>query len=138
MHTIIQPTNALSRSSSSVEAPATTGLFRKPHYDCMDLAGAVKLTVFVPGVEAAGVEIATRGPDLTITARKAHFVRVNFSALHLENAQRDYQLRLRLGHGLDYASLQAEIASGVLTLLLPKKQPAGAAAGAPAHARSVA
>jgi HSP20 family protein len=136
MHTIIQPTNSLSRPSSSVEAPATTGLFRKPHYDCMDLAGTVKLTVFVPGAEAAGVEITTRGPDLTITARKTHFVRVNFSALHLENAQRDYQLRLRLGHGLDYAGLQAEIAGGVLTLLLPKKQPA--AAGASVRARSVA
>jgi len=122
MHTIIQPTKSSSRPRSNVEAPASTGLFRKPHYNCTDLAGAVKLTVFVPGVEATGVEITSRGPDLTITARKARFVRVNFSALHLESAQRDYQLRLRLGHSLDYAGLQAEIANGVLAITLPKKQ----------------
>jgi HSP20 family protein len=122
MQTIIPTTNSLRTARSRVEAPASTGLFRKPHYDCTDLADAVKLTVFVPGVEAAGVEITSRGPDLTVTARKAHFVRVNFKALHLENSQRDYQLRLRLGYGLDYATLQAEIAGGVLTITLPKKQ----------------
>ena len=33
----------------------------------------MKLTVYVPGVEAAGVEIEVRGPDLVVTARKAHF-----------------------------------------------------------------
>ncbi len=134
MHTIINATR--SPPLRSPKAPATAGLFRRPHYDCMDLAGAVKLTVFVPGVEAAGVEITTRGPDLTVTAHKSHFVRVNFSALHLENAQRDYQLRLRLGHSFDYAGLEAEIADGVLTLTLPKKQPA--AVDAPARTPAVA
>ena len=78
-------------------------------------------------MDAAGVEITTRGPDLTVTARKTHFVRVNWQSLHLEGSQRDYQLRLRLGHGLDYAALQAEIQDGVLTLTLPKKQPEAAA-----------
>jgi HSP20 family protein len=122
MQTIIPSTTTLGRSRSRAEAPVSTGRFRSPHYDCTDLGGELKLTVFVPGVEAAGVEIATRGPDLTVTARKTHFVRVNFKALHLENSQRDYQLRLRLGHGLDFATLQAGIADGVLTITLPKKQ----------------
>ena len=122
MHTIIQPTESPSRSRSFAGRPAAAGLFRKPHYDCKDATTALKLTVFVPGADAAGVEITTRGPDLTVTARKAHFVRVNFSALHLEGAQRDYQLRLRLGHGLDFASLEAEFADGVLSITLPKKQ----------------
>jgi HSP20 family protein len=122
MQTIIPSTSSASRSRKSVGSSAVAGPFRRPHYDCLDQADAVKLTVYVPGVDAAGVEIASRGPDLTVTARKAHFVRVNFNALHLENAQRDYQLRLRLGHGLDYANLQAEIAGGVLSINLPKKQ----------------
>jgi len=85
------------------------------------MGDVVKLTVFVPGVEAAGVEITTRGPDLTVTARKAHFVRINWRALHLENAQRDYRLKLRLGNHLDYTSLTAELVDGVLTLLIPKR-----------------
>lgn len=81
----------------------------------------MELTVYVPGVEATGVDIESRGPDLLITARKPHFVRVNWQALHLENAQRDYQLRLRLGHGFDYPALHAEISQGVLTVVLPKR-----------------
>jgi HSP20 family molecular chaperone IbpA len=72
-------------------------------------------------VGASGIEIEARGADLTVTARKQHFVRVNWHALQLENAQRDYQLRLRLGHGFDYATMEAEIRDGVLTITLPKR-----------------
>jgi HSP20 family molecular chaperone IbpA len=51
-------------------------------------------------------------------------VRVNFGSLNLEGVQHDYQLSLRLGRGLDYSALQAEFHQGVLTLTIPKKQPA--------------
>jgi HSP20 family molecular chaperone IbpA len=109
---------------TSGSAPASTDAFRQPNYDCKEQRDAMKLTVYVPGVEAAGVDIEARGADLTITARKTHFVRVNWQALHLESAQRDYQLRLRLGTGFDYAATEAEIRNGVLTLTLPKRAPA--------------
>ena len=120
MHTIIHPVSS-ARSSSLPDASTVPPNVRIPSYDCRDHPDTVKLTVYVPGVEAAGVEIEARGPDLIVTARKVHFVRVNWQALHLESAQRDYQLRLRLGHGLDYAALHAEIYQGVLTVTLPKR-----------------
>jgi len=94
---------------------------RTPHYECQDRDNAVEITAFVPGVEAPGVEIAASGPDLMITARKSRFVRVNFQSLHLENAQRDYRLVLRLGNGLAFGDLAAEIRDGILTLRIPKK-----------------
>ena len=120
MHTIIHPLSpAPSRLREDV-LPTQPNL-RKPSYDCREHPDTIKLTVYVPGVEAAGVEIEARGPDLIVTARKTHFVRVNWQALHLETAQRDYQLRLRLGHGVDFASLHAEIHNGVLTVILPKR-----------------
>ncbi len=123
MNTIIHPLKPASRSTRSPEASSTkTIAVRKPHYDCQELDDALKVTVYVPGVDAAGVEITTRGPDLLVTARKSHFVRVNFDALNLEGVQRDYLLSLRLGRGLDYTALEAEIEDGVLTLTLPKKQ----------------
>lgn len=84
----------------------------------------MKLTVYVPGVEASGIELEVRGPDLTITARKPQVVRMNWQALHLEGVQRDYRLRLRLGHGLDYRALHAELHDGVLSLVLPKQNTA--------------
>jgi HSP20 family molecular chaperone IbpA len=81
----------------------------------------MQIVVYVPGVDASGIEIEGRGADLTITAQKSHFVRVNFGALHLESVQRDYLLRLRLGTGFDYANMAAEIVGGVLTIQLPKR-----------------
>jgi HSP20 family molecular chaperone IbpA len=115
MHTIIHPIKPNThRFTDAAEE------FRAPHYDCVQMGDELKLVVFVPGVAASGVEITQRGPDLIVTARKAHVVRVNWKALHLEGAQRDYQLRLRLGRHLDYDALRAEIVDGVLTISLPK------------------
>jgi len=121
MPTIINPISLEPRPRVAV--PPSAGGFRKPKYDCQGRADeGVTLTVYVPGVEAAGVGIEARGPDLTITARKTRFVRVNWQALHLESAQRDYRLRLRLGVGFAYRDMQAEISQGVLTITLPKRQ----------------
>lgn len=120
MHTIIRPLKSASRSRRPEAVPDA---FRKPHFDCAESADVLTLTVYVPGVDAAGVEITTQGTDLTVTARKSHFVRVNWQSLHLEHAQRDYLLSLRLGRGLAYESLEAEIHQGVLTLRLPKRAP---------------
>lgn len=119
MHTIINTLPTHSR----LKAPARTSheMFRQPAYDCQEHGETMKLIVYVPGVDASGVEIEGRGADLTVTAMKARFVRVNFNALHLEGAQRDYRLRLRLGTGFDYAAMAAEIANGVLTITLPKR-----------------
>jgi HSP20 family protein len=102
--------------------PAAPAAFRKPNYDCREQHDALTLVVYVPGVGATGVEIEARGADLIVTAHKTQFVRVNWQALHLESAQRDYRLRLRLGHGFDYAAMDAGIHDGVLTVTLPKRQ----------------
>ena len=118
MHTIIHHTKKRARSRRAAPGPA---IFRSPHFDCRQQAGAMQIVVYLPGIEAAGVEITALAPDLSVTACKPHFVRANWSALHLEKAQCDYQLRLRLGHGYDYEALRAEIRDGMLTLTLPEK-----------------
>lgn len=110
--------------------------YRTPHYDCTDLPAALKLTLYVPGVDANGVDLTSRGPDLIVTARKTPHLRANWQALHLEGVQRDYQLKLRLGHSCDFAALQASITRGVLTIVLPKIRPA--TAGGPVRQRQVA
>jgi HSP20 family protein len=119
MNTMIStlPTHSRSKAAARVSADA----FRQPAYDCTEHGDAMKLTVYVPGVAASGVEIEGRGADLTVTARKARFVRVNFPALHLEPVQRDYRLRLRLGTRFDYGAMEAEISGGVLTVTLPRR-----------------
>ncbi len=115
MHTII-PTIRPDLPDREASAPS-----RQPHFECRDLPQALKLVVLVPGVDAGGVEITTRGPDLFLTARKAKFVRVNWQALHLEGVQHDYELALRLGHGFDFDDLRAALRDGVLTITVPKR-----------------
>ena len=119
MNTIILPT--ASRRRVRRPEKAATAAFRRPHYDCETLPDAVKLVVYLPGVDAAGVEITTRGVDLTVTARKRQIVRVNWQPLHLERVQLPYQLTLRLGRGIDFGALTASLTDGALTLVLPKR-----------------
>jgi HSP20 family molecular chaperone IbpA len=131
MHTIIHR-----HTQNRFPGPESKQDFRSPHYDCMDLPHALRLTLYVPGVDASGVDITTQGPDIFVTARKTHHLRANWQALHLENVQRDYQLKLRLGAGFDFEALQASVARGVLTITLPKNRLAGS--GLPAPQRQVA
>ncbi len=106
---------------ATLKSPVPAEAFRLPHYDCEMTDGDVRLRIYVPGVTASGVEITTRGPDLWVVARKSHLVRVNWSALQLERVSRDYRLHLRLGTGLDYEALHAELVDGTLALTLPRK-----------------
>lgn len=129
MHSIIHPKKPITpRKNAVAEA------FRDPHYDCVQMEDALKVVVYVPGVDASGVEFALRGPDFVVTARKTHHVRVNWRALHLEGAQLDYRLTLRLGYNIDFDALRAEIVDGLLTIHLPRRL----AAAAPERARRVA
>lgn len=121
MNTNIPVLNTPSRVRAT---EATKVDFRRPNYDCREQADTLKLIVYIPGVDSSGVEITASGPDLMITAKKKRFVRVNFDSLHLESAMRDYRLNLRLGNGLDFANLNAEIEDGILTLLIPKRSTA--------------
>ena len=120
MPAIIPPLPARRPPAATESLPSD----RAPHYECEDLAQALKLIVYIPGVEARGIEITTHGPDLVILARRRPPVRVNWPALHLENVQCDYALRLRLGAGFDYRALRANLGDGILTIHLPKRQPA--------------
>jgi HSP20 family molecular chaperone IbpA len=120
MNTRTHTTSTSSRSRSAYEASNTT--FRQPSYDCRELPDAIAIVVYVPGVGASGVEIEAHGADLIITALKTRFVRVNWQSLNLEGSQRDYRLRLRLGHAFDFSQMQAGISDGVLTLSVPKRQ----------------
>lgn len=117
MHTIIHR-----HSQRRFPLTETKRAARSPHYECMDLPQSLKIELYVPGVDAHGVEITTQGPDLFVTARKTQHVRTNWQALHLEPVQRDYQLKLRLGWSFDFEALQATVARGVLTIVLPKKE----------------
>ncbi len=115
----LPPTSAA--KSRLAEPVSASESFRTPHFDCETLPDALRLIVYVPGVQPSGVEIATRGPDLTVTARKTHVVRANWKSMHVEGVQRDYLLNLRLGRSLNFMALQADLHDGALTITIPKR-----------------
>jgi HSP20 family protein len=120
MHATITPIrSAPRRRLASRSAPIST--HRKPTFDITEQSDLVRLAVFVPGVDPVGIEILVQGPDLVVTARKARRVRVNWQAAHLESAQKDYLLVLRLGNGLAFEHLDARLDDGILTITVPKK-----------------
>jgi HSP20 family molecular chaperone IbpA len=117
MHEIIRSL----KLTRTVPAFARKDAFRQPHYDCREQTDALKLVLYIPGVDASGVDIEVRGPDLIVTAPRSHIVRANWRALHLESVQHDYRLCLRLGFSLDYDALHASLQDAVLTIVIPKK-----------------
>lgn len=118
MHTMIH-TNTSNDTASRRRIAKSQ--FRDPHYDCQYDDDSMKLTVYIPGVVASGVDITMRGPELTIMARKERFVRPNWNGLQLERAQRDYLLRLRIGYAYDPSDMTAALNNGVLTLTLLRR-----------------
>jgi HSP20 family protein len=117
--TITPIRSAPRRRNLSRSTPVET--HRKPSFEITEQADQVRLAVFVPGVDPAGIEIVVQGPDLVVTARKARVVRVNWQAAHLESAQKDYLLVLRLGNGLAFDQLDARLDDGILSVTVPKK-----------------
>ena len=88
MHTIIRPPSP-TRSSRPPEAK-TAESFRQPNYDCRDHPDAVKLAVYVPGVDAAGVDEA--GDDVV-----ALLFQVRNAEARVEPT-REREQQPRLGH----------------------------------------
>jgi HSP20 family molecular chaperone IbpA len=121
MNPNLKPVPTIRRPKTAAIAVSRPDPRREPVFETQALGDAMRLTLYVPGVAASGVDIEGRGADLVVTARKERFVRVNFAALHLEHAQHDYELRLRLGTGFDFTAMAAEIAGGVLTITVPKR-----------------
>ena len=117
MHKIIRSLHSRQPSPAFARKDA----FRRPHYDCQEQMDALRRVLYIPGVDPAGVDLEVHGPDLVVTATKSHLLRTNWRALHLEPAQRDYRLRLRLGFSLDYDALEAVLQDGELTITVPKK-----------------
>lgn len=119
MNTTNLPTSFRSKSARPASAASAAETFVTPHFDTQTQPNAMRIQVWVPGVKSSGVEISTRGTQLTITARKAQVLRSNWRTLHIESAQRNYQLSLRLGRSLDLNLLTAKLNEGILHIDVP-------------------
>ena len=105
---------------SSDDVPADNRHFATPPYETEATAAGLRVTVYLPEVDPRAIELVTQGGALTLSAPHRQYVRANFSALHLESAQSDYRLHLRLGDSLDLGAITARYRADRITLDVPK------------------
>jgi HSP20 family molecular chaperone IbpA len=97
---------------------------RRPHYEVSETENAYALTVELPGVSKAGLEITDEGGELRITGRRASTVPGNLVDLHRETSDAPYELVLAHDNTVDSGRIEAELRDGVLRLSLAKAESA--------------
>ena len=104
---------------AAVEAPRRT---ITPRYDVRENGPAFTVTVWLPGVDRDSLETTLDGDTLKVIGRRAFAVPAEWTPLHREIAQTDFQLTLELDRRFNREAVQAELSQGVLTLTLPKAE----------------
>ncbi len=79
----------------------------------------VILHVDLPGVAPGSIEVGMDGDWLSITGERHYAPEVTDQVLIAERPFGKFHRRLQLGNRLDVSKTEAEIADGVLTLLIP-------------------
>jgi len=123
MHTTILPIQ-ITKAMPAERSDA----FRTPHCDMAGQSGAIEATVYLPGVEARGVEVLLARQELVVTARKLLPVRSNWIALSLEHCSRDYRLRIRTQRRVSCTDVRAVFDDGVLHIRIDRRNAAQARA----------
>lgn len=116
MHTTILPiqiTKALPTERSDA--------FRTPHCDMAGQNGHIEATVYLPGVDARGLELLITRREVVLTARRMLAPRTNWIALSLENCVRDYRLRIKAPGRLSASHVRAVFDEGVLTIRIERR-----------------
>jgi HSP20 family molecular chaperone IbpA len=99
--------------------PAADG-YSRPRFEWHDHGQSVEIEVFVPGVDANGIEMVVEGSDLQIVARRHTPVLTNWQPANLGAARMDYRLRVPLPYDVSPRQIRATLEHGVLRIHLSK------------------
>jgi len=104
---------------------ARSGRTYLPNVDILEKNDETLVVADVPGTAADGVNVTYEQGILEISAKvQPRQDEQNTNYLLREYAVGDYYRSFRLGEAIDTAKIQAELKDGVLTLHLPKAEPA--------------
>lgn len=95
-----------------------------PAVDIFETAEAVNVLAEMPGVAKEGVEVELENETLTIRGTVASEDHVGETVLLREFEPGSYLRRFTVAETIDQEKIQATMADGVLTLVLPKVVPA--------------
>ena len=94
----------------------------KPVYDLNESTDGFALTVYLPGVEHAGLEVRADSEAFTVIGRRTWKKPEGWTPLYRESDQSAYQLVLTHDNVLDLDKVQAELRDGVLLVTLAKTE----------------
>jgi HSP20 family protein len=96
----------------------------KPAYELKETPEAWGLTVHLPGVTKADLEITAEDGFITLRGRRSWRQPEGWTALHRESVDAPYALTLEHDNTVKTDGIQAELKDGVLRVSLPKAEAA--------------
>jgi len=112
----------LTRAPATQEPGRDLGPTIKPTYDLSETADGCALTVHMPGVEHAGLDIQVDAENLTIIGRRTWKQPESWTSLYRESDDATYELVLSHDNVVDLDKIQAELRDGVLRVALAKSE----------------
>lgn len=104
--------------------PADLGPTVKPVFEVKETPEAFGVTVYLPGVNKAGLDVTAEDGALRIVGRRAWQPPAGWTSLYRESADLPFELRLEHDHSIDASRIAAELRDGVLRVSLPKHEAA--------------
>ncbi len=116
--------NALIHPSNGAPTEGDQHAALRPRYEVEETDAAYGLTVYLPGVAKAGLEITDEEGELRIAGKRATALPAGAVPLHRESADAPFELVLTHDTTVDTGKIVAELNDGVLRLSLPKAESA--------------
>ncbi len=117
--------NTCTNPQTTIAAPAVESRpARRPRYQIENSPEAHTVKIELPGVVKAAVQLNLDDGILHLSAQRANTVPETWKPLHRELSDIGYELRLKLNDRVDEAGLTANLADGILTVVLPVKEAA--------------
>jgi HSP20 family protein len=117
--------NTCTNPQNTIAAPAVESRpARRPRYQIENSPEAHTVKIKLPGVVKEAVQLNLDDGILHLSAHRANTVSETWKPLHRELSDIGYELRLKLNDRVDEAGLAANLADGILTVVLPVKEAA--------------
>ncbi len=97
---------------------------RRPRFEVEETDAAYSLTVYLPGVSKANLEITDEDGELRIIGRRSPALPEGLVPLHRESSDAPFELVLAHDNSVDAGKVEAELKDGVLRLSLAKAESA--------------
>jgi HSP20 family protein len=108
--------------ADTAAGPSDLGPTIKPAYELNETTDGFSVTVQLPGVDHAGLELNADADSVSIVARRTWKQPEGWTSLYRESTDTAYELVLSHENVIDLDKIQAELRDGVLRISLVKTE----------------